>query len=173
MRACSMQCKCLMGVRCTDGLIPRARRTRTHAVLSRIRQPAHTIGMCVHRWHDNIHARRLRSHDYVQIYIYIGRVRSYIYRRTHTHMRSTAASSARALAHTCTWRRCSHMHAHTYTSRRQILTYRHTYRTPLLLFIGGDIHARAHSCVRKRSVAHAQALHTCTQRCSALQTDSL
>ena len=135
------------------------------------RQPAHTIGMCVHRWHDNIHARRLRSHDYMQIYIYIGRVRSYIYRRTHTHMRSTAASSARALAHTCTWRRCSHMHA--YTSRRQILIYRHTYRTPLLLLIGADIHARAHSCVRKRSVAHAQALHTCTQRCSALQTDSL
>ena len=52
------------------------------------------------------------------------------------------------------------MRAHAYTSQRQLLVYICTYRTSLLLFIDGGIHARAlmraqmqtlrrHTCARK------------------------
>ena len=92
-------------------------------------------------------------------YTYISDVCAAISTGGRTPTGSQRASSARALAHTCTWRRCSHMHAHTYTSHRQILAYRHTYRTPLLLFIGGDIHARAQTQRRTR----ARASTACTQ----------
>ena len=88
----------------------------------------------------------------------------YVY--AHTHRLSTAASSAHAIAHTCTWRRCSHMHAHTYISQRQLLVCICTYRTSLLLFIDGDIHARtlmrAQMQTLRRTRVRAKALHVPT-----------
>jgi hypothetical protein len=50
---------------------------------------------------------------YVYINIYLTCASRYTGGHTHTHKMSPAASSARAIAHTCTWRRCIHMHTRT------------------------------------------------------------
>ncbi len=65
---------------------------------------------------------------YVYIYIYDLCV-GYLYRRTYTHghVKSTAAWSAHAIAHTCSGRRCSHMHAHTYLSPKYMYICIHIY----------------------------------------------
>jgi hypothetical protein len=46
---------------------------------------------------------------YVYINIYLTCASRYTGGHTHTHKMSPAASSARAIAHTWTWRRCIHM----------------------------------------------------------------
>ena len=51
----------------------------------------------------------LYMYIYIYVYIYLTSASRYAGGHTHTHKMSPAASSARAIAHTCAWRRCIHM----------------------------------------------------------------
>jgi hypothetical protein len=80
-------------------------------------------------------------------------VHAYIYRAgTHTHTMSPAASSACAIARTCTWTRCGHVRAH-----RLNITQHHT-STHLSIDIGRlSLYIDTNLCTPTRRDPHARA----------------
>ena len=72
---------------------------------------------CIYGRHNNrvahLYISQASTSIYVYINIYLTCASRYTGGHTHTHKMSPAASSARAIAHTCTWRRCIHIHTRT------------------------------------------------------------
>ncbi len=126
--------------------------------------------MCVHR--DIIPYTRADAHER-STHIYVCLIRACLSiqagTHTHTHTMSPGTSSARAVARTCTWTRCSHMHAHSlfitqasiYLQRSDpsIATYRYT---NLYTHMARSTRARARSHAQAFVATHLYVLHVTT-----------
>ena len=102
--------------------------------------------------------------------IHIHRTFASVYTQAGTHARRTSpgASSARATARTCTWTRCSPVHARSHSPHKHPSTYR--YRTRLSLYIDTSIHTHIARATRAQPQVHLHSWRrTCAHGCCRSQ----
>jgi hypothetical protein len=94
---------------------------------------------CIYGRHNNIVAHLYISQESTSIYVYINIYLTcasrYAGGHTHKHKMSRAASSARAVAHTCTWRRCIHMRTRSLSITE---VYSYLLRVPPVIYLYED-----------------------------------